>query len=267
MGNNMGREDYEKKNSTCDIKCLKATLLAFNFIFILGGAVAMAVGLYTVLKKMDYVAVLESGEYLAIVFLLIIAGALVLLTGILGCLGALQRNPKLLTAYFVLLLVIFLAEFVAGILAFVYRDSIESKLRDDLKATLNRNYNKTGYESLTTAVDKMQQEFQCCGVDDYSDWSGSAFIKLNNPDGLYTPTSCCKTQSPKCSKSNHPSNIYRVLGSESMGCLFKLKTYFTDHLFVLSITGIVVALLEVLVMVLSCCLRKQIIAEEAGDPY
>merc|ERR1712002_868584 len=122
MGNNMGREDYEKKNSTCDIKCLKATLLAFNFIFILGGAVAMAVGLYTVLKKMDDVAVLESGEYLAVVFLLIIAGALVLCTGILGCIGALQKSQKLLTVYFVLLVIIFLAEFAAGILAFIYRE-------------------------------------------------------------------------------------------------------------------------------------------------
>jgi len=262
----MGREDYEKSSGPCDIKCLKATLLAFNFIFILGGAVAMAVGLYTVLKKMDYVAVLESGEYLAVVFLLIIAGALVLCTGILGCIGALQKSQKLLTVYFVLLVIIFLAEFAAGILAFIYRGGIESKLREDLKSTLNRNYNKTGYESLTTAVDKMQQDFQCCGVDEYNDWDDSLFIKVDNPLGLKTPQSCCKTVSPECSTSDHPSNIYRVLGTAKMGCLLKLKTYFTDHLFILSITGIVVALLEILVMILSCCLRKEIV-NEGSEPY
>jgi len=262
----MGREEYEKSSGPCDVKCLKATLLAFNFIFILGGAVAMAVGLYTVLKKMDYVAVLESGEYLAVVFLLIIAGALVLITGILGCIGTLQKNQKLLVIYFVLLVVIFLAEFVAGILAFVYRSNIDAKLRDDLKSTLNRNYNKTGYEKLTLAVDKMQQDFQCCGVDEYSDWSDSAFIKVNNVKNLKTPTSCCKTPSEECSTSDHPSNIYRVLGTAKMGCLLKLKTYFADHLFILSLTGILVALLEILVMVLSCCLRKEISKEDA-EPY
>jgi len=261
-----GREDYEKSSGPCDIKCLKATLLAFNFIFILGGAVAMAVGLYTVLKKMTYVAVLGSGEYQAVVYLLIIAGALVLCTGILGCIGALQKNQKLLTFYFILLVIIFLAEFIAGVLAFVYRGQIESKLREDLKTTLNRNYNQTSFESLTTAVDLMQQDFQCCGVDEYSDWKDSAFIKLDNDLGLKTPTSCCKTPSPTCSTSDHPSNIYRVLGAAKMGCLLKLKTYFTDHLFILSITGIVVALLEILVMVLSCCLRKEIVQEES-EPY
>jgi len=262
----MGREDYEKSSGPCDIKCLKATLLAFNFIFILGGAVAMAVGIYTVLKKMDYVAVLESGEYMAIVFLLIASGALVLCTGIIGCIGALQKNNKLLNLYFVFLVVIFLAEFVAGILAFVYRGNIEEKLRGDLRQRLNLNYNTTGHEALTAAVDKMQQDFQCCGVEDYSDWSGSAFVKQNNVNKLKTPQSCCKTPSPTCSQSAHPSNIYRVLGSQKMGCLVKLKVYFTDHLFILSITGIVVALLEILVMILSCCLRKEIKLEEA-QPY
>jgi len=261
----MGREDYEKRSDTCDIKCLKATLLAFNFIFILGGAVAMAVGLYTVLMKMEYVAILQTSEYMAIIFLLIIAGALVLITGVLGCIGAIQKNQKLLTVYFVLLVVIFLAEFVAGILAYTYRESIEEKLTDDLKSHLNKNYNRTGYESLTAATDKMQQEFQCCGVEDYLDWQDSYFIKQKTTE-LKTPTSCCKTVSDDCSKSDHPSNIYRVLGAKKMGCLSQLIDYFKNHLFILCITGISVALLEILVMVLSCCLKKSI-KKEDSEPY
>jgi len=262
----MGREDYEKKNSTCDIKCLKATLLAFNFIFILGGAVAMAVGLYTVLMKMEYVAILQTSEYMAIIFLLIISGALVLLTGVLGCIGAIQKNQKMLTVYFVLLVIIFLAEFVAGIVAYTYRESIETKLTEDLKSHLNKNYNRTNYESLTKATDKMQQTFQCCGVEDYLDWQDSYFIKQKNEKELKTPTSCCKTPSDDCSKSDHPSNIYRVLGARKMGCLTQLIDYFKDHLFILCITGISVALLEILVMVLSCFLKKSI-KKEDSEPY
>ena len=111
----------------------------------------------------------------------------------------------------------------------------------------------------------MQKDFQCCGVDGYKDWKDSAFIKVDNTFNLTTPISCCKTPSETCSQRDHPSNIYRVLGSESLGCLIKLKLYFMDHLLILSITGIVVALLEILVMVLSCCLKREIAVEESSS--
>jgi len=262
----MARDDYEKSSGPCDITCLKGTLLAFNFIFMLGGFVALAVGIFTVMQKMDYVAILNSGEYTAVVYLLIIAGGLVVITGFLGCFGALQKNNKLLTIYFGLLVVIFLAEFIAGITAFVYRLNISSKLEADLQNSLNLNYARNDSEALTAAVDQMQQKFQCCGVNSYSDWQKSYFIKQDNPESLKTPESCCKSMSAGCSKSDHPSNIYRVLGSEPMGCLRKLTVYLSDHLFILCITGIAVSLLEVLVMVLSCCMRKEVEKEEA-QPY
>jgi len=192
------KDDAYKKTSSgpCDVSCLRGLLLAFNFIFILGGACAFAVGIWSLVSKMQYAALLGSVYYNLIVYLLIIAGILVLITGIIGCVGAVRKNRSLLMVYFVLLFVIFAAEIIAGILGFVYHESIHDELVTELRSNLNKNYNQTGQESLTRAVDQMQQEFECCGVEKYSDWKASTFIKQS--ESLKTPTSCCKTPSPRC---------------------------------------------------------------------
>nr|CAB3229076.1 CD151 antigen-like [Phallusia mammillata] len=259
-------EKYEAKTSgPCDLACLRGLLIGFNFIFILGGCGALAIGIWTVMMKMQYVAILGSMYYNIIVYLLIGAGVLVFLTGILGCVGAIQKNNAMLTCYFVLLVVIFLCECIAGILAFVYYESLHDELSEGLRSNLNKNYNQTDKEALSDAVDMMQQDFQCCGVESYLDWQDSTFVKQNK-DGLKTPESCCKSVTPLCSKRDHPSNIYRILGSDSMGCLTKLELYIKEHLFILAVTGTAVACLEILVMIFACCLRSAIKKEE-GEPY
>lgn len=258
---NNKEKKYQSSSHFCGVGCLRGLLIALNFIFILGGACAFAVGIWTIVSKMEYVALLSTAYYNLIVILLIGAGIIVLITGIIGCIGAVRKNRSFLTVYFVLLLIIFLAELIAGILGFIYYDSIHAELSEDLKSNMNRKYNQTGEEALTKAVDEMQQDFKCCGVQMYSDWSNSTFI-LNNKEGLKTPLSCCKTMGPKCSTRAHPSNIYRVLGNNEMGCLVELERYFKEHLFVLAVTGIAVACLEVLVMLFACCLSKAIKDEE-----
>ncbi|XP_076808409.1 CD151 antigen-like [Clavelina lepadiformis] len=258
-------EKYKASSGFCDLSCLRGLLIAFNFLFILGGCGALAIGIWTVITKMEYVALLGSIYYNLIVYLLIVAGVLILLTGVLGCVGAVQKNAGMLTCYFVLLAVIFLTELIVGVLAFVYHDSIEAELAGDLTANLNKNYNQTGQDSLTAAVDEMQQNFHCCGVNKYSDWKQSKFVKQNKND-LKTPESCCKTRSPLCSQRDHPSNIYRVLGDKDLGCLSKLEEYLKDHIFILAITGTIVACIEILVMIFAWCLRSAIRNEE-DEPY
>ncbi|XP_009860231.2 CD151 antigen-like [Ciona intestinalis] len=265
----MARKNSDKRHGNsggmCDLSCLRGVLIAFNFLFIIGGCGALAIGIWTVISKMKYAALLGSIYYNLITYLLIGAGVLVLITGVLGCMGAVRKNSGMLTCYFALLVTIFLCECVAGILAFVYYQSLHEELVSELKSNLNKNYNQTGQESFSMAVDDMQQDFQCCGVSAYSDWSGSKFITTNQ-DGLKTPESCCKSPSPGCSVRDHPSNIYRVLGSDSMGCLTRLEQYLKDHLFILAITGTAVACLEILVMIFTCCLRSRI-REEEDEPY
>jgi len=259
-------DQYAKNSGICDLACRRGLLIAINFVFLLGGGAALAIGVWTVMMKMQYVPLLGTAYYNIVVFLLIGSGILVLITGIIGCVGAVRKRGGLLTTYFILLLIIFLCEIVAAIIAFVYHDSLTQEIEVDLVKNMNKNYNEAGQEAFTKAVDEMQQNFQCCGVASYSDWQNSKFIKTNE-DGLKTPESCCKSPSPGCSVRDHPSNIYRVLHDQSMGCLVKLEYYLQEHIFILAVTCIVVAGLEVFAMLFTCWLRTAIRKEEEEEVY
>lgn len=56
----------------------------------------MAVGIWTLVDKSDYISLLSSSTYSAAAFILIGAGAVVVLTGILGCCAIIREQRGLL---------------------------------------------------------------------------------------------------------------------------------------------------------------------------
>lgn len=86
----------------------------------------MAVGIWTLVDKSDYISLLSSNTYSAAAFILIGSGAVVMLTGILGCCATIREQRGLLRVFFVLLLLIFLLEITAGFLAYVYYQEVNS---------------------------------------------------------------------------------------------------------------------------------------------
>ena len=71
--------------------------------------------------------------------------------------------------YSVLMLLILLTQFGSSIAAFVLKDdfyeSIESNMYDGLE-----NYNKTGYGGVTETWNYVQQQLDCCGIVNSTDW-------------------------------------------------------------------------------------------------
>ena len=259
MVNKQETEVEYESSKFCDLACLRALLMVLNFICLLTGGFIFGVGIWTAVTKMQYVTILGSAYFNLIVALLIGAGCIVFITGLLGCIGSLKKNLTILLWYLIFLVIIFLFELIAGVTAFVYHESIHAELVGNMLLNLNDNYNQINQEALTEAVDMMQQSFQCCGVLSYSDWFESVFIKENQSGlGIKTPTSCCKTPSPACSVRDHPSNIYRVIGSESMGCLTQLELYIQKHIFFLAVTGVAVACYEILVIIVAFLLCKAV---------
>lgn len=78
-----------------------------------------------------------------------------------------------------------------------------------------KRYHQTGHDSVTNAVDKLQQEFHCCGSNNSQDWGDSEWIRSGKADNRVVPDSCCKTVVHGCGKRDHASNIYKV---EVGGC-------------------------------------------------
>ncbi|XP_061617556.1 CD151 antigen-like isoform X1 [Phyllopteryx taeniolatus] len=250
---------HEEKKQTCGTICLKYLLITFNFLFWLAGGVVMAVGVWTLVEKSDYISLLPSMTYAASAYILVLAGAIVMVTGVLGCCATFKEQRRLLRVYFVLLLCIFLLEILAGVLAYIYYRQLNEELKQNLRATMMQKYEQKTHEHVTSAVDKLQQEFKCCGSNNSSDWAESVWIRSNDGNGRVVPDSCCKTPSELCGRGEHPSNIYKVEG----GCISKLEKFIQDHLKIIGAVGVGIACVQIIGMVFTCCLYRRL----KSEPY
>ncbi|XP_034016164.1 CD151 antigen-like isoform X2 [Thalassophryne amazonica] len=248
---------YEEKKETCGTICLKYLLFTFNFLFWLAGGAVMAVGVWTLVEKNDYISLLSSKTYAASAYILVLAGVIVMVTGLLGCCATFKEHQKLLQVYFVLLLCIFLLEVLAGILAYIYYRQLNAELKQNLKETMTQKYQQEDQEHITVAVDKLQQEFKCCGSNRSSDWAESVWIRSREAGGRMVPDSCCKTPTDHCGRRDHPSNIYKVEG----GCITKLENFILDHLKIIGAVGVGIAFVQIIGMVFTCCLYQRLKAE------
>ena len=62
----------------------------------LAGAAVLAVGVWTLVEKSDYISLLNSSFYSASAYILIAAGVIVIVTGIIGCCATLKEMRALL---------------------------------------------------------------------------------------------------------------------------------------------------------------------------
>nr|XP_019934563.1 PREDICTED: CD151 antigen-like isoform X2 [Paralichthys olivaceus] len=256
-------ETQGDKTHTCGTICLKYLLFLFNILFWLAGGAVLAVGVWTLMEKSDYISLLNSSFYSASAYILIVAGVIVIVTGIIGCCATLKEMKSLLVVYLILLLCIFLLEVIAGVLAYInYQEcfpfcyQLDEELRQNLKVTMQQKYQQPGEESVTQAVDRLHQEFKCCGSNNYSDWRDSVWIRAADNRQL-VPDSCCKTPSVLCGRRDHPSNIYKG------GCILKLEDFILSQLYILGAVGIGIAFLQLVGMMFTCCLYRNL----KEDPY
>ncbi|EAX02401.1 CD151 antigen (Raph blood group), isoform CRA_b [Homo sapiens] len=88
--------EFNEKKTTCGTVCLKYLLFTYNCCFWLAGLAVMAVGIWTLALKSDYISLLASGTYLATAYILVVAGTVVMVTGVLGCCATFKERRNLL---------------------------------------------------------------------------------------------------------------------------------------------------------------------------
>ncbi|XP_041636653.1 tetraspanin-11 isoform X4 [Cheilinus undulatus] len=213
--------------------CLKYLLFIFNFLFWLGGAAVLGVGVWTLVEKSDYLSLLASSTFAVSAYILILAGSLVVVTGFLGCCAVIREQKSCLSA-------------------------LSEELKQHLNQTMTENYAQPGKVAITLAVDNLQQDFKCCGSNSSHDWSMSVYILSKPAEGRVVPDSCCKTITYQCGKRDHPSNIYKVEG----GCITKLEKFLADHLLIIGAVGIGVACLQLAGAMLTACFIYLLYKEE-----
>nr|CAH7713088.1 unnamed protein product [Callosobruchus chinensis] len=172
-----------KMNMNCSNRAIKYLMFTFNFMFVITGIILIGVGAKVKSNYSTYDNALDA-KYFSLPNLLIATGVIIFLISFLGCYGAMKENWIMLMAFSVLLGVIFIFEFSAGIAGYVLRDKTSAYLEAELTETMQHYDNDT-----TTAImwDTIQEEFECCGVKNFTDWENRTF----GPGNKSLPISCC----------------------------------------------------------------------------
>ncbi|XP_029010489.1 CD9 molecule a isoform X1 [Betta splendens] len=145
--------------------CIKYLMFAFNLVLWLAGVCVLAVGLWLRLDPKTRVLFEGSGSpyvFYTGVYILIGAGALIIVVGFLGCCGAIKESPCMLGMFFFFLLILFAIEVAAGIWGFSNQGKVVNDVTTFYMQTYN-NYKSTGDELLKETLRLIQTALKCCG--------------------------------------------------------------------------------------------------------
>ncbi|KAK6313387.1 hypothetical protein J4Q44_G00167340 [Coregonus suidteri] len=216
------------------LKCLKYTMCVVNFLCFICGTAVFGFGVFMMLNS-KVSALIPTLYSLNLSNTLLITGIIMTCVSFLGFLGALKENRCLLITFFILLLILMLVELTVACLLLVYETEIDSFLKKDLTDSLkmSRDSAKGGNSTMNTDDwDIIQTTFQCCGVNNASDWKDKA------------PMSCC---------SKSPCDIKHPVYWEA-GCYNKLTEWFGKNFLATGVGVIVLCIIEVLGMCFSMTL-------------
>lgn len=157
----------------CGATCSKVILITFNFLFWLSGVALLVLGIWIVADPSvennlriveDPDASLIMTKYLA--FALIGIGGLVFIIGFLGCCGALKENKCLLGLYLFFLIIIAGVEIAAGVLGFIQKNKIETKISTTLQTKWEKFENGTASTATEEAIKYVREQLKCCNPND-----------------------------------------------------------------------------------------------------
>lgn len=272
-----------------DNGCSKTLLVIINGIFMILGLGILALGIYlkvdpsystitNVLNQNPADDAAKSGAYLvnleAASIVIIIIGSIIAGISIIGILGACFEIKALIIIYGIVITLVLLALIAIGIAALVFKYALRKNFEDEFKNGLKDKL-KTDYEGevalkspFTIAIDMFQVYFECCGVNNFTDYDNG---KLNKtlPDGktLTAPIACCrfnedqrksvlKGQFPQLTDFTCASSPSISTSNYQKGCLTEMNTYLDKILLAVLIITLVIGFILIIGSISSCCMCR-----------
>lgn len=169
--------------------------------------------------------------------LAVVGGAILFISGSTGCLMS-NKKPSCLQGLFVyFLIIVFCVVVTTAALAYTHKSKLDVDLAP-LKDVF-QNYSGNSQDPDTKAVNTLQHELQCCGVNNYTDWLDTPWFNHSSKNEV--PLSCCNTTFHYC---NGTLDLPLLINNE--GCQVKLEEKLLLVVDIIVITSLVV--LFVLVM-------------------
>ncbi|XP_030074594.1 tetraspanin-3 [Microcaecilia unicolor] len=217
---------------------LSRPLLAFLGFLCWGVAGIMAFGgAFLILTYQNHKYFFRDYYILVPGWLAVIVALLLILIGILGVCIPIKESRFQQGSFLFFIIVVLCLEVSAAVMSYLSVNRIEYEL-----STVGKvfgQYNGSDYDDGSRAVDTLQKQLKCCGVDSYTDWQTTSWFIHSGSTNV--PVSCCKSMDTTCfGDVIQPDLLYQK------GCLRKLQNQlklFVMFLFWSSITAIALAVL------------------------
>uniref|UniRef100_K7G1L1 Tetraspanin n=1 Tax=Pelodiscus sinensis TaxID=13735 RepID=K7G1L1_PELSI len=177
-----------------DTSCLALShyfVVVFILFFQILGAVILGFGLWILLDKISFISFLQtSSESLKVgAYILTGVGAITMLMGFLGCLGAVNEIRCLLGLYITFLMLILLAQVAAGLLIYFQRDTVKKEMSTMIHELI-QDYDpgREDKKNIQDAWDYVQRKLFCCGWTSPENWTENVIIR--NKSLTSYPCSC-----------------------------------------------------------------------------
>nr|XP_020464700.1 tetraspanin-1 isoform X2 [Monopterus albus]XP_020464701.1 tetraspanin-1 isoform X2 [Monopterus albus]XP_020464702.1 tetraspanin-1 isoform X2 [Monopterus albus]XP_020464704.1 tetraspanin-1 isoform X2 [Monopterus albus]XP_020464705.1 tetraspanin-1 isoform X2 [Monopterus albus] len=223
---------------------VRLMMVLFNLLIFVAGLALLSVGIWVSVNAASFLQLLgpfsTQGTYFVnVAFFCIAIGVLLMLLGFLGCWGAHKQSKCLLLTFFSAILIIFIAELAAGVVALAYSSFAEGILKRWATPVLREEY---GTDPVATKIwNNTMTQLRCCGFTNYTDFVGSNFEKMT---GGYLPSSCCWSNSTSCSQDEAEASAVQ-------GCFPHLLETLKKHANIVGGVAAGTGLLEIAAMIVS----------------
>ncbi|KAM9807535.1 tetraspanin-3 isoform 2-T2 [Neosynchiropus ocellatus] len=157
----------------CGITSSKTVLVFLNMIFWAAAGILCYVGAYVFITYDNYDHFFEDVYTLIPAVVIIGVGALLFIIGLIGCCATVRESYCGLT-------------------------TVEDDVNKSIKNVYDQ-YNGTNSNAQSRAIDYIQTQLQCCGIQNYSDWQATPWFKESKTNSV--PVSCCKRTVLACTGS------------------------------------------------------------------
>uniref|UniRef100_A0A8C1YQ11 Tetraspanin n=1 Tax=Cyprinus carpio TaxID=7962 RepID=A0A8C1YQ11_CYPCA len=207
------------------ITCLKTFLISYSLIFWLTGVILLAVGVWGKVN-LEFNLLLNSDKGTNVPYVLIGTGAIIIIFGLFGCFATCRGSPWMLKLYAMFLMLVFLAELVAGISGFIFRHE----------------------------VIHFCFFLQCCGENNYTSWTNTEYFKNKG-----IPKSCCNmTAGGNCTSEELKDLNKAALVVYQRGCFSLMTTTLEANLGIIAGISFGIAFFQLIGIFLACCLSRYI---------
>ncbi|NXM54354.1 CD82 protein, partial [Illadopsis cleaveri] len=250
---------------------LHKTVYVLFLLFQILGAVILGFGIWILADKTSFIAVLQmsSPSLKTGAYILIGVGALTMLMGFLGCLGAVNEIRCLLGLYFTCLMIILLTQIAAALVIYFQKETLKDEL-SNIVVDLIENYDPLDEDrrNLQDAWDYVQIQIGCCGWTGAKEWENNEILK--NKSNAEYPCSCSNRSEDLvegggfCDLQDlvNGTATYADWPVHEQGCMDGVEQWLKDNLGIILGVCTGVAVIELLGMILSISLCKNIHSED-----